>query len=92
MGQLFNRLSCAVHGQHDMPVVELVVGLGMTLRGESSSGSYTSRVSRIGDAPSTLGGRYRDVGSDSDSACRELEARRQEVGDVSVQRGSYDTD
>ncbi|KAF3443315.1 hypothetical protein FNV43_RR12997 [Rhamnella rubrinervis] len=56
-----------------------VVGHGVTLRGESSSGSYTSRVSRRGDAPFVSGGRYRDIGLDSDSVRCESEGQRQEV-------------
>ncbi|KAF3457337.1 hypothetical protein FNV43_RR01994 [Rhamnella rubrinervis] len=39
-----------------MPVVEPVACYGVTLRVESSSGSYTSRVSRRGDALSTSEG------------------------------------
>ncbi|KAF3455823.1 hypothetical protein FNV43_RR00465 [Rhamnella rubrinervis] len=52
---------------------------GVTLRGESSLGSYTGKVSRKGDAPSILGGRYWDVGLDDDSVHCELEGRREKV-------------
>ncbi|KAF3443114.1 hypothetical protein FNV43_RR17035 [Rhamnella rubrinervis] len=78
MGQLFNRFSCTVRGRRDTLVVEPMAGRGVTLRGESSSGSYTGKVSRRGDTPSTSGGRCRDVGLDDDSARREVESRRQE--------------
>ncbi|KAF3448092.1 hypothetical protein FNV43_RR08800 [Rhamnella rubrinervis] len=41
MGQVFSRLSCTVPERRDMPVVEPVARRGVTLRGESSLGSYT---------------------------------------------------
>ncbi|KAF3451140.1 hypothetical protein FNV43_RR07230 [Rhamnella rubrinervis] len=74
---MFSRLSYAVRGQRDMLVVELVARRGVTLRGESSSSSYTGRMFHKVAAPSASGGSYREVGLVTGRL--ELEGRRQEV-------------